>query len=517
MESAASDHDKIKHKLSDRAWRLNNLYYIKDKAGHKVLMRLNWAQSNLFENIWYYNVILKARQLGFTTFVMAYFLDACLFNSNHSAGVIAHTKSDAEDLFKNKIKFAYDSLPQWLRDMRPATQDSAKSLVFNNDSSINVGTSLRSGTYQKLLVSEYGKVSAKFPEKAKEIKTGALNTVDAGQQIFIESTAEGKTGEFFNMCEQGRKLKDQRRELTQMQPRFHFYAWFRNPAYRLSDDQAALTPIPQEIAHYLAGLPIDSNQAAWYAAKFAVMGTDMKREYPSTPQEAFEGSLEGAYYTQQMASLRRQDRITRIVKNPSYPVYTSWDLGLNDMMSVWFFQYIHGELYFIDYHESSNEGWEFYVKMLKEKDHNYQTHYWPHDGNNRVRGAEVFTDKKLAGQLGIRPIEVIPVTKSVALDIRNYCKPTLPLCFFDEEACAIGITHLDNYRKAWDKVGGMYKDSPLHDDSSHGSDGFRTAAVALKTGKLDPRQTLGMQNKAQGLQSISRFKGNKNKGLRNSR
>lgn len=502
------DIEKIQENLSNRFWRLNNLYYIKDKAGNKVLLRMNWAQQNLYDNIWFYNVILKARQLGFTTFVMAYFLDSCLFNSNHSAGVIAHTKSDAEDLFKNKIKFAYDNLPDWLKELRKATQDSAKSLVFNNNSSINVGTSLRSGTYQKLLVSEYGKVSAKYPDKAQEIKTGALNTVDAGQQIFIESTAEGKSGEFFDMCELARKLKDQRRELTPLQPKFHFYAWYDNPAYRLNNDEVENTPITQELQHYLSSFPLDINQKAWYAAKFAIMGVDMKREYPSSPDEAFEGSLEGAYYTKEMAWLRRAGRITKIVKNPSYPVFTAWDLGLNDMMAVWFFQFIHGELYFIDYHESSNEGWEYYVKMLTEKGHIYEKHFWPHDGNKKVRGAEVFTDKQLASTLGIRPIEIIPVTKSVALDIRNFCKTTLPLCYMDQESCAVGINHLDNYRKKWDKQASMYRDEPLHDEASHGSDAFRTAAVALKSGKMETRRTDTIKNKSEGLHTTQRFRNN---------
>lgn len=499
------DYERIKEKLSDKYWRLNNLYYIKDKSGNKVLLKMNWAQNKLYSDLWYYNVTLKARQLGFTTFIMIHLLDDCLFNSYISSGVIAHTKSDAEDLFNNKMKFAYDNLPDWLKDIRKSTQNSARSLTFENGSSINVGTSLRSGTYQRLLVSEYGKISAKFPEKAREIKTGALNTVDAGQQIFIESTAEGKSGEFFDICDLARKLKDQRRQLTTLQPRFHFFSWFDNPSYRLSDEEVELTPMPQELHGYLSALPIDKNQAAWYAAKYAIMGPDMKREYPSTPDEAFEGSQEGAYYTSQMAWLRRNGRITKVVKNPSYPVYTCWDLGLNDMMTCWFFQLIHGELFFIDYHESSNEGWEFYAKMLTEKGHVYECHLWPHDGNKRVRGAVVTTDREMAGKLGIRPIKIVPVTKSVSNDIRNYCKTTLPLCYFDEENCSIGINHLDNYRKKWHQATSMFMDEPLHDEASHGSDGFRTGAVALKTGLLETA-TKQIENRASGLNTVNRFR-----------
>ena len=60
-------------------------------------------------------------------------------------------------------------------------KDAADELLFSNNSSIRVGVSMRSGTLQYLHISEYGQVCARFPEKAREIRTGALNTVQAGQ------------------------------------------------------------------------------------------------------------------------------------------------------------------------------------------------------------------------------------------------------------------------------------------------------------------------------------------------
>lgn len=475
----AQDYQELREKLSDREWRLSNLYYIKDKSGRKIKFKPNWAQRKLYENIWYFNVILKARQLGFTTFIMIYFLDACLFNANHAAGVIADTRENAEDLFENKAKFAYDNLPEWLKQLRGATTDSAKKLVFANGSSFTVGTSLRAGTYQKLHISEYGKVSAKYPEKAREIKTGALNTVEVGQQIFVESTAEGKTGEFFDLCEQARKLADGYKDLTRLEPRFHFFAWFDNPEYALNDEETNNTPIPQDIAEYLAKFPVNRNQKAWYAAKAAVMGDDMRREYPSTAAEAFEGSLEGAFYTKEMSLVRNKGQIGFHKYDRKYPVITYWDIGqASDQMTIWFYQKIAGRHVFIDYHESNNEGWEFYAKLLLSKDYNYARHEWPHDGNKRIVGQVIQTSKQLAEQAGIRPIHVTPVTKSVWQDIQNYCKPILPDCYFDAENCALGISRLDNYRRRWDKVNGMWLNDAQHDEASHGADAFRTFAVA---------------------------------------
>lgn len=470
---------QIKAKLADRWWRLNHLYYIKDKRGKKILFKLNWAQKQFYETLHYFNVILKARQLGFTTFSLIYFLDSCLFNSNHSAGVIAHTQDDAGDLFDNKVKFAYDHLPDWLKELVSADADSAKKLVFSNGSSFTVGTSLRSGTYQKLLISEYGKVSAKYPEKAREIKTGALNTVEAGQQIFVESTAEGKTGEFFDLCEQARANANSGKQLGRLDPKFHFFAWYDNPEYALTDEETANEVIPQETLVYLAKFPqLTQNQKAWYAVKEKTMGEDMRREFPSTPEEAFEGSLEGAFYTKEMELIRKAGQITTMPYNAAYPVYTFWDLGGGaDMFSVWFFQLINNKRCFINYHESNNQGWAFYANMLRSKNYNFEAHYFPHDGQKRIIGTEVFTSKQLAEQAGIRPIIITPVTKSVWEDVRNFCKPVLPTCWFDESNCALGLKRLDNYRRRWDKQNALWLNDAQHDEASHGADSFRTFAV----------------------------------------
>ena len=105
-----ANHMEAESHLNDPLWRLNNLYWIIDKSGNKSLFNLNWAQKKLYHDMWYCNIILKARQLGISTFVCLLFLDRCLFNSNQHAGIIAHTREDAEVMFR-RVKFAYDCEP----------------------------------------------------------------------------------------------------------------------------------------------------------------------------------------------------------------------------------------------------------------------------------------------------------------------------------------------------------------------------------------------------------------------
>lgn len=219
--------------LSDKHWRLTNLYYITDKNGNEVLFNLNWAQKDLYHKEWHQMLVLKARQLGVTTYFAINFLDDCFWYPNLSAGIIAHRKEDAEDIFKKKVKFAYDRMPKWTRTFNSATNDRSGELAFENGSSYRVSTGFRSGTYQRLLVSEFGKICAKSPDVAKEIVTGSLNTVSTDQIIAIESTAEGREGYFYDFCKNAEAINESGRPLTPMDMRFFFFPWYEEPGYRL--------------------------------------------------------------------------------------------------------------------------------------------------------------------------------------------------------------------------------------------------------------------------------------------
>ena len=92
---------------------------ITDKSGNRIQFQMNWAQENLMNDLHFCNVILKARQLGFTTFIQIFMLDQCIFNSNIRAGTIAHRLDDARLIFRDKVKYPYDNLPEALRNARP--------------------------------------------------------------------------------------------------------------------------------------------------------------------------------------------------------------------------------------------------------------------------------------------------------------------------------------------------------------------------------------------------------------
>jgi hypothetical protein len=179
------------------------------------------------------NIVLKARQLGITTFFCLFLLDKVLWERNIQAGIIAHTLKDASDIFRDKLKFAFDQLHPNLRKLFRIVGDSATELAFTNGSTIRVGTSGRSSTLQYLHISEFGKICAKFPERANEIISGSLNTVHVGQHISIESTAEGKEGFFHDMWQRAWAQHLRKEEFGPLDFKPFFFPWHKEPRYTL--------------------------------------------------------------------------------------------------------------------------------------------------------------------------------------------------------------------------------------------------------------------------------------------
>src|SRR6202790_5549735 len=463
----------------NRLWRLNNLYTITDKNGRRVRFTMNSAQEALYHQMHRQNVILKARQRGFTTFIQLFMLDACLFNCDVRAGTIAHTLPDAQVIFRDKVRFPYDHLPDAIKNAVPARNDNATELLLANNSSIRVGVSLRSGTLQYLHVSEYGKICAKFPEKAREVRSGALNTVDKRGLVFIESTAEGQDGHFFELCQAARTRRNMGDALTSMDFKFHFSPWHEDEAYALPAGSVA---IPATLFVYFArlgglGIRLSPEQKAWYVKKAEQQQGDMKREFPSTPDEAFEAAIEGAYYADQLARMEMDQRLTRLPIDTSIPVMTSWDLGLNDATSIWFVQVVGREIRWVDYYENSGFGLEHYVAEIKkrreQRGYTFGDHYFPHDVNN----GEISNGKSrfdtLVG-LGITPTAV-PRVQNINDGI-NATRRMLGTSLIDPVRCERGLKCLRNYRKEGDEDRATFRDRPFHNWASHGADAFRTFA-----------------------------------------
>jgi len=469
--------------LKDVHWRLSHLYKVVDKYGQVVVFKPNKAQQEFIDNCHGRDIILKARQLGFTTEACIIELDECLFNDNWAAGIIAHNNDDAEKIFQNKVKFAYDNLPPEIKAAVPAVNDRAGTLKFANGSSITVSSSYRSGTLQRLHISEFGKICAKNPERAKEIITGAIPAAENGS-ITIESTAEGQDGYFYQMTMDAMDMLHKNAHHGDRDFKFHFFPWFDNPENQIQDPDLRLTESTKQYFDKLTnveGIGTTHFQQCWYQAEEKVLGGDMKREHPSTPREAFEQAIEGAYFEHQMVYAMKAGMIGRFPIDPRYPVNTFWDLGRNDKTTIWFHQDVAGRHKFVGYYENSGEDIAHYIHYVrqwqKDKAITYGEHYLPHDGDRQSiwlpEGSMAVME-----ELGFYP-NIVPRCKDKIVAI-NTARNRFATCDFDEAACELGLKRLRMYRKDFDEKRGVFKDRPRHDEASHGADSFLTWATGYE-------------------------------------
>jgi hypothetical protein len=507
--------------LASRAWRLKNLYTIRNADGVLEAFTPNQAQRQFFNRMHTCNHVLKARKLGFSTFIELIFLDDLLFcGSGLSVGIIDYTLDDAESKL-GMMKTAYDEMDNptlhpltWqvgaaMKKAVPLISTAAKKLVWGNGSQAKCSTALRGATPQRLHVSELGKTAIWAPIKAREIINGAFNSMTPGNVRNIESTHEGaKVGEHYRLLNQAMRNDDA--NLTSVQSRFHFFAWYQDDRYVLPMGSHKIRPEMVEYFERLKrehGIICRPEQMLWYDKKHLEQGHGMKKEFPSTPGEAFEAIAEGAIYGTQMADLRAKGRIAEFGLEANLPIFSFWDIGLSDYTVVWLVQPVGRWFLVLDWFEAEGRPGSSMPDQMLRWEAKWQKpiagHFLPHDAETRDRGnGESYVSAlKTAGMVNIR---VVPRTPDVWLGI-GYVRDVLPHCWFHRKFCDTsrnmdgtihepddsqedypsGVACLEGYSKDVGAAAGMrLREMPKHDLFSHSADAFRTFAEAHTRGMI---------------------------------
>lgn len=466
-------------RLLNRDWRLSHLYKIKTKQSGTCRFKKNPAQEHFDNNKHSRNIILKSRQLGFTTWECIDTLDQALFTRNFGATLISYDRTSAEDIFNDKVDFAWRNIEPELQKLWQVDSDTKRSLAFNfgdgSFSSFDVKSSARSSTRQRLHISEFGKICLKYPQKAKEILTGTIPAVPVFGRVDIESTAEGDEGYFYDMFTEA--VNNEPTQPTQYKA--HFYNWTWD-----IDEISLIQPIsklPSEFRDYQNLFKLNDQQISYYYLKWLSVAKNwdaLRQEYPTTWEEAFEMSLEGTYFATQLQDVKREGRLVSNLYTNEYPVDTWWDLGWNDATAIWFVQFDGSKFRVIDYYENNNQGMAHYFNVLKEKSgeygYEYRDHYAPHD----IKAHEWATGRsRLTAAREDYGVNFKIVPKLSIGDGHEAMRTILPRCVFDKDKCELGLRMLKHYRRQWDEKKGRYRDEPFENEAIHAADAFRYFAV----------------------------------------
>lgn len=533
MESTqlTPEQQKILHKfLSDPLLRLNSLYHILDKEGATRRFTMNEEQRHLHDHAALRNLILKVRQLGFSTYIALRMLDSCLFIPNFHAGIVDRTLADAKDKLA-KIKFAYEHLdylpenPSKLdielayvgklikQHFAPKKQNEKIFLEseanFNNGSRIQIGTTHRGGTLQMLHISELGSIARHDPSRANEIITGCIPTVGKTCQIFMESTHEGgKYGVHYEqICAAMDNLALPAEELTPLDFRFFFYTWWQHSEYK----QEGVLRETDEHKRYFAQIEAQHNttiskeQRVWYIAMEKTLQSHMKQEYPSSPEEALNSIEAGNIYSLQIDALRsRGEHKAEFEPVPHRPIFVSWDLGIGDYMSLWWIQPDgRGKWRILDNYTASGLPIDHYIGIVREHDARWgrcSAHVMPHDSGKRDPHLNTYDQSvRDAGYTIIRVRRTqnlwasIDVTRTFLQSCIIHARCWEPTRTPDGSVYLAGMDALANYSSRPMGANGTLAVTPLHDINSHAADALRCFADAAQLGLINPE--LGNANR----------------------
>tara|TARA_R110000868_G_scaffold178641_1_gene418414 strand:+ start:743 stop:2251 length:1509 start_codon:yes stop_codon:yes gene_type:complete len=468
--------------LDTKKWRLNNLYRIVDKDGNSIPFNLNSVQAQVLEIQHRRKIILKARQLGMSTFSVIDLLDDALFTPNLSCGIVSYSLEHAQHIFKKIIGHAIDTFFDPLKSYIGVVARSAREITFVNGSSIRVDTTLRGGTHQNILVSEFGKTCARSPQKAEEVVTGTLQAVGQNGSITIESTGEGSDGYFVDMVLSSALHKNI--NLTPLDYYLCFYAWYEEPQYRLQgkvEYDVRLTDYFNKLESEL-DIRIDQTQRNWYAVQERVLGDKLKQEYPSTINEAFLSKSDAYYFAEGIQRAYDDNRcVYTNITDSLAPLYVAMDIGVNDLTVMVFFQLCHGEIRIVDYYEDKNKGVDFYAKfLLQDKRYLYHTIFLPHDAARRdniiVENSYERDFRRLFAGTNTK-FHVLP-RQDKQLSI-SYAKVKLDRCVFNVNKVKPLLDQMSKYRKKWVESIGAYSDEPWHNISSNYADAFQYGMQAV--------------------------------------
>jgi len=271
----------------DLPYYARHLLKVTDKSGKMVPLELNEAQRKVHDRIEdqlkrtgrVRVLVLKARQMGISTYTQARYFWRVTSRTHANAFVLSHLEESTAAIFEMAERF-YDNIPH--PAFRPPTERrTSKTLKFAGiHSKYRVGTA-RSGQVGRSMTNQFvhGSEVAYYPDP-EQVVTGLIQSVDGpGTEIILESTANGAGGWFYDRCMEALEGRGEW-ELI-------FLPWFDLKTYRrgVSPDFVA-TEEEQTLAR-LYGL--DDEQLSWRRAKITELGSEelFRQEYPSNPTEAF--------------------------------------------------------------------------------------------------------------------------------------------------------------------------------------------------------------------------------------
>lgn len=256
-------------KFANPRWRLNNLYTIINKDKRTVKFQENYFQTIVNDytlNNGKKKLILKPRQIGFSTNELLIMLDDCCFNRNRTNVIISHEQDSIEKLFRI-IQTAYKHMDTEIRPILDKGGGSKYEYYFPDiNSRIYTDLEVRSDTVSRLHVSE-----AAFA-KQERLKA-SLESVPLNGYVTFETTANGMGNYFYERWQEvGSEYKK------------FFFPWYLHKEYQIPTDTIKeFSEDEQKLKAYVKkqfDMELTNGQINWRRQKKMDLKDLFLQEYP---------------------------------------------------------------------------------------------------------------------------------------------------------------------------------------------------------------------------------------------
>ena len=268
---------RAKRWMSVREFLIGTLLKLRDKHGKLRDFYLNEPQKDYQTNCGKRSIILKARQLGMTTYVAARFFINCITRPGTLAVQVAHDQQSAEEIFRI-VHRMLENLPEPLRKGALKTsRANIRQIVFPAlDSEYRVETAAdpnagRGLTIQNLHASEV----SRWPRDIAETLASLRAAVPPDGEIVLESTPAGAWGPFYDEWQRALETGYTR----------HFYPWWCEPGYRRK--RVVVADFSDKELALIEKYHLTPEQIAFRREVRANFGSRAAAEYGEDPETCF--------------------------------------------------------------------------------------------------------------------------------------------------------------------------------------------------------------------------------------
>jgi len=336
-----------------------------------------------------------------------------------------------------------------------------------------------------LHISELGKIANKYPERAKETKTGTLQALAPGNTGVIESTAEGVN--MFKYMWDAAVKQHAAGNLASKDFLPVFLSWLDDPdcvesvvQYAADDELDYFRRIEKEL-----GIKLTKQQENFWIMQHRELEGDIHQEYPATPQEAFTAAQDGTYWAKRYLEIviRRGQKVPYAkLYDRNLDVYVVIDAGRSDYMVLAFFQVWKKQVRVIAEYYNTGEWLGHYVNyardVAKENGWNITAWYLPHDMGVMDLTQQEKTREEVLNELGVgNTILLEKLGKHHGIEAVRDAFVHIWIaeeCGYLEQCCL-------NYSKDWNPLLEVWRDEPKKNQWAHGADTIRYMVQACNT------------------------------------